>query len=205
MIEPALLIGFMATALIIELTPGPNMAWLVMLSLSEGRRAGYVAAVGIAGGLLFIAMLSAIGLAALISTTPSLYDALRWAGVLFLLFLAWEGWRKAGESSLTVTSTNTAQHILRGFVINALNPKAALFYVTVLPEFISREGDAQSQAFLLAVTSVSIATLVHISLVAGAGRLRAFIENEKQNRIIRRILSAGLVFVALWLFISTAR
>jgi len=205
MIEPALLIGFMATALIIELTPGPNMAWLVMLSLSEGRRAGYVAAVGIAGGLLFIAMLSAIGLAALISTTPSLYDALRWAGVLFLLFLAWEGWRKAGESSPTVTSTNTAHHILRGFVINALNPKAALFYVTVLPEFISREGDAQSQAFLLAVTSVSIATLVHISLVAGAGRLRAFIENEKQNRIIRRILSAGLVFVALWLFISTAR
>ena len=205
MIDPALLLGFAITALLIELTPGPNMAWLVMLSLSDGRRAGFAATAGIAAGLTLIAGLSAIGMAALIASSPLIYETLRWAGALFLLFLAWEGWRATGESSPAMTHHAPGRHALRGFVINALNPKAAFFYVTVLPEFISPEAPARSQALILALTSVLIATAIHLTLVTLAGSLRVFIENERQNRLIRRILAVGLGGVWIWLFLAAAR
>lgn len=205
MVEPALLLGFMVTALIIELTPGPNMAWLVMLSLSEGRRAGYMASGGIALGLLLISSLAAVGLAALISASPLLYEGLRWTGALFLLYLAVEGWLSAGTATPALAAGQNWQHGLRGFVINVLNPKAAFFYVTVLPQFIATGRDERAQALILALTSVAIATLIHLSLVTLAASLRGFIENERQNRLVRRILAVGLAIVAAWLLISTAR
>ncbi|MBI1236489.1 MAG: LysE family translocator [Alphaproteobacteria bacterium] len=205
MIEPALLLGFMVTALIIELTPGPNMAWLIMLSLSEGRRAGYMASGGIALGLLLISGLAALGLAALISASPLLYEGLRWTGALFLLYLAVEGWLSAGKTAPAMAARQNWQHGLRGFVINVLNPKAAFFYVTVLPQFIATGRDERTQALILALTSVAIATIIHLLLVTLAASLRGFIENERQNRLVRRILAVGLAIVAVWLLISTAR
>lgn len=205
MIDPALLFGFMITALIIELTPGPNMAWLVMLSLGEGRRAGYMASAGIALGLLLIAVLAALGLAAIISASPLLYEGLRWAGALFLFYLALEGWLSAGKTAPGPTAGKGWHHALRGFVINVLNPKAAFFYVTVLPQFIAPEHDERAQALILALSSVAVATAIHLSLVTLAARLRGFIENERQNRLVRRILAAGLAGVAVWLLVSTAR
>lgn len=110
MIDPTLLLGFAITALIIELTPGPNMAWLALLSATEGRKAGLAATAGIAVGLLLIAAVSALGLAALIDNHPAIYETLRWAGALFLLYLAWEGWRAAGESSPASTRSGAARH-----------------------------------------------------------------------------------------------
>lgn len=205
MIDPALLLGFTIITLIIELTPGPNMAWLVMLSLSEGRRAGYMASGGIALGLLLIAILAALGLAAIISASSLLYEGLRWAGALFLLWLAFEGWRSAGQSSRALEKEGAGQHALRGFVINVLNPKAAFFYVTVLPQFIAPGHNERAQALILAFTSVAIATAIHLVLVTLAARLREFIENERQNRRVRRILAVGLAVVAFWLLLSTAR
>ena len=75
----------------------------------------------------------------------------------------------------------------------------------MLPEFISPEAPARSQALILALTSVLIATAIHLTLVTLAGSLRVFIENEQQNRLIRRILAVGLVGVAIWLFLAAAR
>lgn len=205
MIDPGLFLGFMLAALLIELTPGPNMAWLIMLSIAEGRKAGLAATAGIALGLAVLAGLSAIGLAALISNSPLAYEALRWAGALFMLYLAWEGWRSAGESSPSRPAMRQSDFVIRGFIINALNPKAAIFYITVLPQFMSAGLPAQPQALTLALTSVIIATMVHALLVIGAGSLRQFIDNEHLNRQIRRVLSLALVGVAIWLFASAAQ
>lgn len=205
MIDSGLFVGFAFAALLIELTPGPNMAWLVMLSLAEGRRAGLAATIGIGMGLAFIAGISALGLAAIIARSDLAYEVLRWAGAVFMLYLAWEGWRAAGESSTAVRSAANSAYAVRGFVINALNPKAAIFYITVLPQFISPQLPAQPQALLLALLSVAIATLIHILLVLLASSLRGYVENERQNRLIRRILSLSLVGVAIWLFVSAAQ
>jgi len=206
MLDASLLMGFALTALIIELTPGPNMAWLVLLSATEGRRAGIVATAGIAAGLLIVAMIAAFGLATLVEQTPYIYEALRWAGGLFLLFLAWESWQAAqAAATLSNTSGRVIRHALRGLTINILNPKAALFYITVLPEFIAPSEAVHIQAVVLALISVLIATTVHLSLVILSASAHDFLSDPARNQIIRRIFSVLLVGVALWLLLSTAR
>src|SRR6476469_8357027 len=84
---------FILTVLLLELTPGPNMAYLATLSLDRGRRAGLLATVGVAAGLSVHAIVAALGLGVLISQLPLAYELLRWIGVAYLLYLAWETWR----------------------------------------------------------------------------------------------------------------
>jgi threonine/homoserine/homoserine lactone efflux protein len=205
MIELATLAAFAFTVLVIELTPGPNMAWLAVLSASEGRRAGFAAVAGVALGLATIGAAAALGLGAVIERSEFLYAALRWGGVFFLLYLAWEGWRDADEAPPVHQTENHLRYFLRGFLINALNPKAALFYIAVFPEFISPDRPIALQAALLAAISVSVATAIHIAIVALAGSARAFLEDDRRRRIVQRALSVLLAGVALWLLVSTAR
>lgn len=204
--DPAALATYALAVLVIELTPGPNMAWLAILSATEGRRAGLAATAGVALGLLAIGVAAALGLAALIAGSPVLYDLLRWAGVLFLLYLAIEGWRAAGESSPSrLQDTGALRHFTRGFLINALNPKAGLFFVAVLPEFIDPAQPIAPQAALLTLVSVAIATAIHLGIVALSGSAQAFLADEARSLIARRILAVLLALIAVWLFFSTAR
>ena len=205
MIELATLLTFAFTVLVIELTPGPNMVWLTVLSASEGRRAGFAAVAGIALGLAVIGAAAALGLGAVIERSELLYATLRWGGVVFLLYLAWEGWRDAGETPAVDPAQGLVRYFLRGFLINVLNPKAALFYIAVFPEFINAQRPVALQAALLAATSVSIATAIHIAIVALAGTARNFLEDRHRRRLAQRALSALLAGVALWLLFATAR
>jgi threonine/homoserine/homoserine lactone efflux protein len=90
---------FVAAALLLELTPGPNMAYLAALSLARGRVPGFVATAGVAVGLAVHAILAALGAGVLIQKFPLIYEALRWIGVGYLLFLAWEDWQTQAETS----------------------------------------------------------------------------------------------------------
>ena len=84
---------FAIAAILIELTPGPNMAWLALLAVSRGRLTRLAAVLGVALGLSFAGVAAAIGVAALIAATPWIFQLLRWAGSLYLLYLAWDAWR----------------------------------------------------------------------------------------------------------------
>ena len=99
MTEFSPLLAFALTALIIEITPGPNMTYLAALSLSSGLRTGLAAVAGIALGLLTYGIVATFGLAAAVDDAPLLYGFLRWAGVLFLLWLAWESWTGGNEAA----------------------------------------------------------------------------------------------------------
>ena len=100
------LLAFALTALIIEITPGPNMTYLAALSLSGGMRTGFAAVAGIAIGLLTYGIVATLGLAAVIDNSPLLYGLLRWGGVLFLLWLAWDAWSGQTDGSSEGTSEN---------------------------------------------------------------------------------------------------
>ena len=123
------ILAFAATCFAIEITPGPNMTYLAVLGVSHGRRAGLAAVTGVALGLLVIGIAAALGLAAVISNSPTLYEVLRWAGVIYLLWLAWEGWDEAGDASVEEVDPVAMYGPLfwRGLITNLLNPKAALF------------------------------------------------------------------------------
>lgn len=205
MIEITALLTFAFTVLVIELTPGPNMAWLAVLSASEGRRAGFAAVAGVALGLATIGAAAALGLGAVIERFDWLYESLRWGGVAFLLYLAWEGWHDADGAPAINANQGLGPYFARGFLINALNPKAALFYIAVFPQFLDPARPVAMQAALLAAISVSIATAIHVAIVLLAGSARNFLEEPARHRRFQRAMSLLLVGVAIWLLISTAR
>lgn len=203
------LFAFLLTATVIEVTPGPNMAYLAALSLSQGRRAGIAAVAGIAIGLSVYGAAAALGLGTLIANSRFLYEALRWAGVLYLLWLAWDAWK--AESDVPSDNEPTPNvppwpAFRRGLITNLLNPKAAVFYIAVLPEFIQiGKGAIPAQTLMLSAIYVAIATTIHLAIVLLAARLQTAIETPDSRRTIRRVLAVFLAVIAIWFAVSTER
>jgi threonine/homoserine/homoserine lactone efflux protein len=165
---------FIITVLLLELTPGPNMAYLATLTLDRGRRAGLLATVGVAAGLSVHAIVAALGLGVLVSRAPLIYDLLRWIGVVYLLYLAWEAWRSsAKEPRLAATASSSL--FWRGFFSSLFNPKSILFFISVVPGFIQYDSSGSGllfQAARLGAVYVAIATTIHAGIVLLAGQLR---------------------------------
>ena len=200
------LLAFAATAIVIELTPGPNIGYLAILSAREARRAGFAAVLGVALGLSIVGLAATLGLTAIIATSRWLHEALRWAGVLYLFWLAWEGWRDEDEVTLRQETRLASEHsrcFVRGLTTNLLNPKAGVFYLATLPTFVNNDRPALRQVLILTAVYVAIATLVHSGIVVIANAARPWLENERRRRITRRVLSLSLAAIAVWLFFST--
>lgn len=195
---------FILMSVVMEITPGPNMGYLAIVSLTRGYRAGLWAVVGTALGLLIIGILGAWGAAAIVNEIPLLYEALRWGGVLFLLWLAWDGW-KTSAADIVATSGigGEGRYALRGLITNLLNPKAFLFYVSVLPNFIRPGANIVSNALALTLIYVTIATVAHTSIVLAASSMRRFLDNPFVVRRVSRGLSLLLVVIAFWLLWET--
>jgi threonine/homoserine/homoserine lactone efflux protein len=192
---------FLLAALVSEITPGPNMGYLAILAMSRGRRIGYAAVAGVALGLALNGLAAALGVAALIMASPALYEALRWGGVLFLLFIAWEAWRT--PVSATATAADLPATFRRGLVTNLLNPKAALFYVAVLPHFTDAARPLLPQTLGLTVLHVGVATLVHAAIVTFAAQATGLFADPARERLLRRVLAMALAAIALWFLAET--
>jgi threonine/homoserine/homoserine lactone efflux protein len=200
----ASLAAFLLVSVLIELTPGPNMVWLAIVAATEGRRSGFFAVAGVALGLAIVGTAAALGLAALIAASPVLFDSLRWAGALYLLWMAWDGWRGAdSDPAVAMQEYGLARSFRRGLVTNLLNPKAAVFFVAVLPGFTTTNGAILGETILLSVVYVTVATVIHAAIVAMAGLASRLLDDPEQSRLIRRGLSLCLALVALWFLIAT--
>jgi threonine/homoserine/homoserine lactone efflux protein len=198
------LLSFALTSLLIELTPGPNMTYLALVASSEGRRAGFATVGGVALGLAVIGVLAAIGVAELIQASDLAYEGLRWAGIAFLLYLAWDGWRQ-GADVVSTASQSDRRYFARGLITNILNPKAAVFYVAVLPTFVSPTQPVMQQTIALTAIYVLVATVVHAAIVVAAGALEPILNDPRREMLARRTLSLLLAAVAVWFGWSTAR
>ena len=204
-IRSDLFLAFLATSILIEMTPGPNMTYLAVLSASRGRRAGFAATLGVALGLLIVGAGTALGLATVIARSRFFYEALRWAGVCYLLWLAWEGWRDAAEASADTDDDGAlVAFFWRGLATNLLNPKAVAFYVVVLPSFIDPSGPLLLQSLILSATYVGVATFIHAIIVLAAGAAVGFVGSKLGVRI-RQALSLALAAIAVWFAVATAR
>jgi threonine/homoserine/homoserine lactone efflux protein len=194
---------FLIAAVISEITPGPNMGYLAILAASRGRGVGLAAVAGVALGLMLNGLAAALGVAALIIASPAAFEALRWGGVAFLLYLAWDAWRTptaAGDDGAQSLSS-----FARGLMTNLLNPKAAMFYVAVLPRFMDPSRTPLPQSLTLTALHVLVATIVHAGIVIFAAQSRRFFAEPALERRVRRALAALLALVALWFLWETAR
>jgi threonine/homoserine/homoserine lactone efflux protein len=198
-------LAFVLISIVVELTPGPNMVYLVVLTAREGRWAGLSATLGVALGLSTVAAAAAFGLTAIIATSRWLYEALRWGGALYLLWLAWEGLRsvKAAATTDIAVEPRYSKFFLQGFTTNVLNPKAGLFYVAVIPTFVDASYPTMPQIVWLSAVYVMIATSIHTVLVLASDAARPWLEDARYSSIIRRVLSAMLAAIAIWLLLST--
>jgi threonine/homoserine/homoserine lactone efflux protein len=138
---------FILTVLLLELTPGPNMAYLATLTLDRGRRAGLLATAGVAAGLSVHAIVAALGLGVLISQAPMIYNLLRWTGVAYLLYLAWETWQSNGKTRSNMAAAASSSLFWRGFFSNVFNPKSILFFISVVPGFIQHDSGGSGLRF----------------------------------------------------------
>jgi threonine/homoserine/homoserine lactone efflux protein len=194
------MIAFLLTSLVLELTPGPNMGTLASLTLERGRSAGLAAIAGITLGLAIIGTLAAFGLTAVIAESPALYQALRWAGIFYLLYLAYDAWRDAGAGADIASKPEDAGSLfLRGLTVNLLNPKAAVFYIAVLPTFIDvARGAVLVQNLTLVAIYVAVATAVHTGVVLLAAQLRPLLVAGAGERLVRRALAIVMGIIAIW-------
>lgn len=200
---------FLVAVTILELTPGPNMGYLASLAMTRGRVAGLVATAGVACGLTVHAVVAGFGAGALIQTSVLLYEVLRWIGVGYLLYLAWEGWRSGEDIAPEKTDLAGAGALfVRGFLSNVFNPKSILFFVVVIPRFIGTDpGDLPIpvQMTVFGVLYVGIATVVHALVVTLAAQLQPWLAEGGRQLWTRRVLSVALALMAVWLAWSTKR
>lgn len=186
--------GFAAAVLLIELTPGPNMAWLAGLAATEGKRSGLSAVAGIALGLLANGALAALGLATLLTAMPALLHGLRLAGAAMMVWLAIEAWRGA-EKAPPPTATRRA--FATGALLNLLNPKAYLFFVVVAPEFLGGRTLGLPEALTLAVVSTAIATAIHLAIVLAGSHAQAWLADPARTKWVRRGFAVVMLGVAV--------
>ena len=180
------------------------MAWLIVTSASKGKRPGFAAVSGIALGLAIIGAAAAAGLAQLATASPIVFDILAYAGVIYLLWLAVTAWRDASMRGKDFgPGTQPLWSWFRhGLSLNLLNPKAMVFFISVLPTFVVGGGSTTSQLVALTATYVTIATVIHAGLVAVAGHAHNWLVQGSRAETAGRTSAVMLVCTALWLLIS---
>jgi threonine/homoserine/homoserine lactone efflux protein len=178
LISAASAAGIAIVALGMVLTPGPNMMYLVSRSLSQGWRAGIISLLGTVTGFLVYLTLASLGLAEVFRTARWLYWAVRLAGAAYLLYLAWQVLRPHGTAIFHVRDLPhdpAARLFWMGLLTNLLNPKAAIMYLALIPQFIDpARGHVLAQGFLLGAIQISVSAAVNAAIVLAASAIATF-------------------------------
>ena len=190
-------IAFALVALGMVLTPGPNMIYLISRSICQGPAAGLVSLGGVALGFVVYMVCAALGVTALVLAVPYAYDALRGAGALYLLYLAWQAVRPGGRSPFQVRDLprdGARKLFTMGLVTSLLNPKIAVLYLSLLPQFIDPKiGAVLSQSLILGVTQIVISVSVNAMLAIMAGSITAFLARRPVWMTVQRWLMGAVL------------
>ena len=198
---------FVATGVLLNLTPGQDTFYILGRSIGQGVRAGVASALGITVGSFVHTAMAAVGLSAILATSASAFNAVKWIGAAYLVYL--------GIRMLTTRSTvdgravgGSASALVAfrdGVLTNVLNPKVALFFLALMPQFIDPGSRAKVLAFIaLGLTFITTGTIWCLILAISAGKLRAFfIRHPRGMDVVSR--TAGGVFVALGLRLAVSR
>ncbi|MFF5207680.1 LysE family translocator [Streptosporangium sp. NPDC000396] len=210
MISFSAALGMAAIALGLVLTPGPNMIYLVSRSVSQGRRAGLVSLAGVAAGFLVYLTATVAGIAAIFAVVPAVYTAIKFAGAAYLLWLAWKTVRPGAQSAFAPSAlpVDPARRLFSmGLVTSLLNPKIAILYVSLLPQFVDpAHGGVAGQSLVLGLIQIVIALSVNGMIVLSAGSIAAFLGRRPfWTRVQRYLMGAALTGFAVRLVTDRSR
>ncbi len=194
------ILAFALVALGMVLTPGPNMVYLISRSICQGRAAGVISLGGVALGFVFYMLCSALGITALVFTVPYAYDALRLGGAVYLVYLAWQAVKPGGRSPFQVRDLpvdSSCKLFAMGCVTNLLNPKIAMLYLSLLPQFIDpAHGDVLLQSLVLGSVQIAVSVTVNLLLIVAAGSITVFLTGRPTWLLVQRWLM-GTVLAGL--------
>ncbi len=200
MTDPSSHLVFAATALLMALTPGPNMVYLLSRSLCQGRNAGLLSWTGVVLGFTVHMVCASIGLTALFMAVPLGYELLKFGGALYLGWLAWQALRPGARSPFEARDLppeSPRKLFTMGLLTSVLNPKVAVFYLSVLPQFISPDGGSVLvQSLLLGATQVLIGGGINLLVTLSAAGIAGWFGRHRLWLAVQRWLM-GLVLGGL--------
>ena len=198
---------FALAALVMVLTPGPNMVYLISRSLCQGPKAGIVSLAGVVLGFILHMLMAAFGISAFFLAVPLAYDALRFAGAGYLLWLAWQAIRTGSKGVFEVKelkADSSFKLVWMGFLTNALNPKIAIFYISIFTQFLDpNKGSIFAQSVTLGIVQICVSAAVNAAIVFLAAMVYSFF-NRKPTwiKIQKWAMASALVGLALKLAVE---
>jgi threonine/homoserine/homoserine lactone efflux protein len=201
---------FALVAFGLVLTPGPNMIYLISRSLVQGRAAAFISLGGVALGFVFYMLCAAFGITALVFAVPYAYDALRLTGAAYLLWLAWQALRPGGRSPFEVRALpvdGPRKLFAMGLLTNLLNPKIAMLYLSLLPQFIDpAAGGVLGQSLALGAVQILISVTVNALIAITAGSIAAFLKARPSWALVQRwLMGTALAGLALRMAVESRR
>ncbi len=189
--------GMALTALAMVLTPGPNMIYLISRSIGQGRTAGLISLAGTGLGFVVYLAVATAGLAVVFVAVPWLFMGFKAAGALYLGYLAFQALRPGGRGlfeTADLPRDSNAKLFRMGLVTNLLNPKAAIMYLALIPQFIDpARGHATAQGLLLGGVQIAVSMLVNAAIVVAAGALAALIARRPSWAVWQRRATGTLL------------
>ncbi len=166
---------FISFSIMLTLVPGPDTLFVITQSISQGKKAGIATAFGLCTGVLFHSTAAALGISVILHQYPMAYTSIKYAGGLYLLFLAWRAFKETRnnlDSPDAIQSKDLLTLYKRGILMNVLNPKVALFFVALLPQFVTKHSiNISIQMFFLGVIFMLQAIIIFIIIATFSGIL----------------------------------
>ncbi|MFB8103125.1 LysE family translocator [Streptomyces sp. NPDC056007] len=209
MVELTGVLGVAMVALGMVLTPGPNMVYLVSRTITQGRRAGIVSLGGVAAGFLVYLLATNLGLSVVFVAVPELFVAVKLAGAAYLAYLAWTALKPGGVSVFAPRDMpHDPPHRLftMGLMTNLLNPKIAIMYLSLIPQFIDLDsGNVLLQGFVLGSVQIAVALTVNLGIVLAAGSIAVFLARRPSwLKVQRHMMGTALGLLAVSVALDTS-
>ena len=195
-ITPLALAAYVVTVMVMALTPGPDMVLYLGKALSQSRKAGLVTFAGAASGILIHTLLAAVGLSALLAASATAFTVVKVAGALYLLYLAIDAIRRGSALALRLSGSQEPPGSLyvKGLLVNLLNPKIVVFFLTLLPQFVS--VDAANPTVTLVVLGfgfIVIAAPICVGQIISAAAIARFLRRSSWGMRAVDYLFAGVM------------
>lgn len=205
------LIFFILAALILVISPGPNMIYLISKSITQGKKSGFISLAGVVCGFLFHIIMVSFGLTAVLLAVPFAYTVLKAVGTLYLLYLAYQAIKPNGRNIFDVDKSSSHDGPKKlftiGFLTNVLNPKVAVFYLSFFPQFIKPEyGSVFTQSLELGVIQVLISFSINFIIVLTSARVSLFFSNNPVwIKVQKWFMASVLTYLAIKMAFSKAK
>ena len=191
---------YIAAVVVLMLTPGPDMIYIVSNGIAYGKRGGLYSALGVGIGGLILTLVSAFGVSALVELFPGSLLFIQYAGACYLLYLAVQIWRSPPDDARALESASAQKALLlRGILVNVLNPKALVFFMAFIPQFVDRELDNTAyQIIFLGVLLTAIGTVINSVFGLFGGVMgNALLKNRKYWQYQKYLLCGVFIGLAI--------